>query len=107
MEYLPIFIRLTEQPVLVVGGGEVAARKIELLLRAGAHVTVVAPELISSLAEKVASGTIEYLDVEFHPDHLIGKRLAIAATSKRAVNAWVAIHRAGHRRSLAGRCGRG
>ena len=35
-------------------------------------------------------GTIEHLAVEFHPDHLIGKRLAIAATDKRAVNAWVA-----------------
>jgi uroporphyrin-III C-methyltransferase/precorrin-2 dehydrogenase/sirohydrochlorin ferrochelatase len=92
MEYFPIFIRLAEQPVLVVGGGEVAARKIELLLRAGAHVTVVAPELIAVLAEKVASGTIDHLDVEFHPDHLLGKRLAIAATSKRAVNAWVATH---------------
>jgi uroporphyrin-III C-methyltransferase/precorrin-2 dehydrogenase/sirohydrochlorin ferrochelatase len=92
MEYLPIFIRLAQQPVLVVGGGEVAARKIELLLRAGANVTLVAPELIASLADKVASGTIEYLNVEFHPDHLIGKRLAIAATSKRSVNAWVATH---------------
>jgi uroporphyrin-III C-methyltransferase/precorrin-2 dehydrogenase/sirohydrochlorin ferrochelatase len=92
MDYFPIFIRLAEQPVLVVGGGEVAARKIELLLRAGAQVTVVAPELISSLAERVARGEIEYLNVEFHPDHLIGKRLAIAATSKRAVNAWVATH---------------
>ena len=92
MEYFPIFIRLAEQPVLVVGGGEVAARKIELLLRAGAQVTVVAPELVSTLAEKVASGAIDYFDVEFHPDHLVGKRLAIAATSKRAVNAWVATH---------------
>ncbi len=92
MEYLPIFIRLAQQPVLVVGGGEVAARKIELLLRAGANVTLVAPELIASLADKVASGTIEYLNVDFHPDHLIGKRLAIAATSKRSVNAWVATH---------------
>jgi uroporphyrin-III C-methyltransferase/precorrin-2 dehydrogenase/sirohydrochlorin ferrochelatase len=92
MEYFPIFIRLAEQPVLVVGGGEVAARKTELLLRAGAHVTVVAPELIASLADKVARGTIEYRNGEFHPDHLVGKRLAIAATSKRAVNAWVATH---------------
>lgn len=90
MEYFPIFIRLADQPVLVVGGGEVAARKIELLLRAGARVTVVAPELMAALADKAAAGTIEYLDAEFHPDHLQGKRLAIAATSKRAVNAWVA-----------------
>jgi uroporphyrin-III C-methyltransferase/precorrin-2 dehydrogenase/sirohydrochlorin ferrochelatase len=90
MEYFPIFIRLTGQPVLVVGGGEIAARKIDLLLRSGAQVTVVAPELIDSLRDKVVAGAIAYLPTEFHPDHLAGKRLAIAATSKRSVNAWVA-----------------
>jgi uroporphyrin-III C-methyltransferase/precorrin-2 dehydrogenase/sirohydrochlorin ferrochelatase len=92
MDYFPIFIRLAGQPVLVVGGGEVAARKIDLLLRAGAQITVVAPELSESLAAKVAAGTIAHIAVEFHPDHLAGKRLAIAATNKRAVNAWVSHH---------------
>jgi uroporphyrin-III C-methyltransferase/precorrin-2 dehydrogenase/sirohydrochlorin ferrochelatase len=92
MEYFPIFIRLAGQPVLVVGGGEVAARKIDLLLRAGARITVVAPELVASLAEKVAASVIEHLAVEFHPDHLLGQRLAIGATDKRAINAWVAHH---------------
>jgi uroporphyrin-III C-methyltransferase/precorrin-2 dehydrogenase/sirohydrochlorin ferrochelatase len=92
MDFFPIFIRLAGQPVLVVGGGEVAARKIDLLLRAGAQVTVVAPKLIDSLAEKVAASTIAHLAAEFHPDHLNGKRLAIAATNRQAVNAWVAHH---------------
>jgi len=45
MEYFPIFLRLEDQRVLVVGGGDVAARKIELLVRAGAKVTVVAPHV--------------------------------------------------------------
>jgi uroporphyrin-III C-methyltransferase/precorrin-2 dehydrogenase/sirohydrochlorin ferrochelatase len=92
MDYFPIFIRLAGQPVLVVGGGEVAARKIALLLRASAQVTVVAPALSASLAEKVAAGTIVHVAAEFHPDQLHGKRLAIAATNKPAVNAWVAHH---------------
>jgi len=90
MDYFPIFLRLVNEPVLVVGGGEVAARKIDLLLRTGARVTVVSPELIRSLAEKAAAGTISYLADEFHPEHLDGKRLAIAATDKQSVNAWVA-----------------
>ena len=47
MDYFPIFIRLAPEPVVVVGGGEVAARKIDLLLRARAKVTVVSPELIA------------------------------------------------------------
>ena len=41
----PIFLRLAGKPVLLVGGGRVAASKLEGLLRAGAQVTVVAPEI--------------------------------------------------------------
>lgn len=90
MDYFPIFLRLANEPVLVVGGGEVAARKIDLLLRTQAKVTVIAPELIPSLAEKAAAGVIAYIAGEFQPDLLDGKRLAIAATDKPSVNAWVA-----------------
>jgi uroporphyrin-III C-methyltransferase / precorrin-2 dehydrogenase / sirohydrochlorin ferrochelatase len=90
MDYFPIFLRLAGEPALVVGGGEVAARKIELLLRAGAAVTVVAPELIGSLAQKSAAGVIRHIADEFRPEHLDGSRLAIAATDRRSINAWVA-----------------
>lgn len=90
MDYFPIFLRLANEPVLVVGGGEVAARKIDLLLRTAAKVTVVAPELTSGLAAKAAAGTITHLSGEFHPDQLEGMRLAIAATDKQSINAWVA-----------------
>jgi uroporphyrin-III C-methyltransferase/precorrin-2 dehydrogenase/sirohydrochlorin ferrochelatase len=90
MDYFPIFLRLVNEPVLVVGGGEIAARKIDLLLRTGAKVTVVSPELTKSLAEKAAAGTLAYIAGEFHPEHLDGMRLAIAATDKQSVNAWVA-----------------
>ncbi|RTL04772.1 MAG: siroheme synthase, partial [Lysobacterales bacterium] len=50
MDFLPLFLRLTGRPALVVGGGEVAARKVALLLDAGAEVRVVAPELGTTLA---------------------------------------------------------
>jgi uroporphyrin-III C-methyltransferase/precorrin-2 dehydrogenase/sirohydrochlorin ferrochelatase len=90
MDYFPIFLRLTGEPVLVVGGGEVAARKIDLLLRAGAKVSVVALELNPELTHKVASGEISHAGAEFQPEHLHRKRLVIAATDKAAVNAWVA-----------------
>ena len=92
MDYFPIFIRLAQEPVVVVGGGEVAARKIDLLLRARAKVTVVSPELIAALTAQVAAGVISHIAAEFHPDHLTGARLAIGATDKRSVNAWVAHH---------------
>lgn len=90
MDYFPIFLRLAGEPVLVVGGGAVAARKVELLLRAQAKVTVVAPRLCAALAVRVAAGELVHSAQEFRPDHLDGMRLAIAATDKHAVNAWVA-----------------
>ena len=90
MDYFPIFLRLAGEPVLVVGGGAVAARKIDLLLRTSAQVRVVAPELVPGLAERAAAGEITHLATEFRPEHLDGVRLAIAATDKRAINAWVA-----------------
>ena len=90
MDYFPIFLRLKDEPVLVVGGGEVAARKIDLLLRTGARVTVVAPALIESLAARAGAGELTHIHGEFQPEHLNDMRLAIAATDRHSVNAWVA-----------------
>ncbi|MFX5374029.1 NAD(P)-dependent oxidoreductase, partial [Acinetobacter baumannii] len=49
MHTLPLGFRLDGEPCLVVGGGEIASRKVALLLRAGARVTVVAPEVLPAL----------------------------------------------------------
>lgn len=89
MDYLPIFCRLDNKPVLLVGGGEVAQRKARLLLDAGAQLTVVAPELDPELAELAANGSIEWLAGEFAPQQLAGKWLVVAATDRREVNALV------------------
>ena len=89
MDYLPIFCRLDNKPVLLVGGGEVAERKARLLLDAGAQLTVVAPELDPELAELAANGSIEWLAGEFVPEQLAGKWLVVAATDRREVNALV------------------
>ncbi|SIR05821.1 siroheme synthase CysG [Aeromonas hydrophila] len=89
MDYLPIFCRLDNRPVLLVGGGEVAERKARLLLDAGAQLTVVAPELDPELAELAANGSIEWLAGEFAPAQLTGKWLVVAATDRREVNALV------------------
>ncbi|AHE51470.1 Siroheme synthase 3 [Aeromonas hydrophila 4AK4] len=89
MDYLPIFCRLDNKPVLLVGGGEVAERKARLLLDAGAQLTVVAPELDPELAELAANGSIEWLAGEFAPEQLTGKWLVVAATDRREVNALV------------------
>lgn len=84
--YFPVFLKLTGQRVLVVGGGEIALRKIRLLLRAGARIEVVARDLHPELA----SFDIKHLGPEFRPDQLCGCRLAVAATDDAALNAQVA-----------------
>ena len=90
MRYLPIFLDVQTQPVLVVGGGEVAARKANLLLEAGARVTVVSPVLGPTLSRMVQSGLVEHINAAFEPAHLGAYRLVIAATDDATVNRQVA-----------------
>ena len=82
MDYLPIFLRVDEQPVLVVGGGEVALRKVEWFLKAGARVTVVAPQLHEELACYQRNGDLTHLAGPFLPGQLAGVIAAVAATVK-------------------------
>ncbi|MHB8475262.1 MAG: siroheme synthase CysG [Steroidobacteraceae bacterium] len=90
MNYFPVFFDLSGQKVLIVGGGEVALRKISLLERTGASITVVAPEIAPELLSRAAAGKVRLLIREFSPDDLQGARLVIVATSRRAVNRWIA-----------------
>jgi precorrin-2 dehydrogenase / sirohydrochlorin ferrochelatase len=83
----PVFLDLHEVPVLVVGAGPVAARKIAGLAGAGAMVRVVAPE--------VSPDVDEHLVAEFHrrayePGDLDGVRLVVSATGRAEIDAAVA-----------------
>ena len=64
MDFLPIFLRLEGRKALVVGGGPVAARKAELVLAAGAEITVVAPELSPAMQELVSWSVVELAAAE-------------------------------------------
>jgi len=90
VKYFPVFFDLKGQSVLVVGGGDVALRKVSLLERAGAVITVVAPRIAPGLKERGAAGTIKLVSREFVPEDLDGARLVIVATSRRAVNRFIA-----------------
>ncbi|CUZ11527.1 Siroheme synthase [Serratia marcescens] len=89
MDYLPIFADLKQRPVLVVGGGDVAARKVDLLQRAGAEIRIVAQSLSPELEQQRQQGQLLWLGTTFDPQQLDDVFLAIAATDDNALNAAV------------------
>ncbi len=88
MDFLPIFLNIRQQSCLVIGGGEVAARKVAMLLKAQAQVTVIAPEICAALQ----NANIRHIAETFAASHLNGAKLVIAATDEQTVN--IAVHTA-------------
>lgn len=91
MQALPIFMNINQRLCVVIGAGEVAARKVTMLLRAQANVTVYAPEICPSLADLVEAGRIRYEQARFADQQLSGACLVIAATNDLQVNTAVSL----------------
>jgi precorrin-2 dehydrogenase/sirohydrochlorin ferrochelatase len=83
----PVFLDLQGRRVLVVGGGHVAARKVAGLLRAGAHVTVVAPTAVTEIAE---DPDVRWHERDYRRGEVASYSLAITATDRSSVNRQVA-----------------
>ena len=86
MDYLPIFAKLEGRACLVVGAGEVAWRKTRMLMKAGAAVTIVAPDADHEVIEAAENGELVWLKEGFKPEHLDNVFLVIAATDNPLVN---------------------
>lgn len=86
MDFLPIFLDIKGRTCVVVGAGEVAARKVRLLLRAQARVQVVAPKLGKALQTLAQEGRITSRTQPFTSECLEGCVLVIAATDNDQVN---------------------
>lgn len=86
MSYYPINIDLKNKRCVVIGGGEVAERKVETLLDFGAAVCVVSPKLTPSLERLAAEGRIEHISGVYSPETLDGALLIIAATDDTETN---------------------
>ncbi|WP_131668962.1 siroheme synthase CysG [Psychrobacter pygoscelis] len=90
MNTFPLFFKLDNQPILIVGGGEVAQRKADLLARAGACITIVATDITHEiqelLAEGIASGRHTLVYEKYDKKWLVGKRIIIAGTDNEALN---------------------
>jgi uroporphyrin-III C-methyltransferase / precorrin-2 dehydrogenase / sirohydrochlorin ferrochelatase len=98
MDYLPVFLQLRSARTVIIGGGRIAARKADLLLKAGARVTVVAPRLHEDLRSRAVAGELTHLAESFVPAHLDGAVIAIAATGLREVN--IVVSEAARERSV-------
>ncbi len=90
MRYYPVFLDLAGKTVVVIGGGRVAHQKVEGLLKAGAHVTVISPQLDAAMSGLAAEGRFRHVQREYRAGDLEGYLLAFVATDDRSVNAAVA-----------------
>jgi len=86
VDFLPIFYDIKQKPCLVIGGGSVAARKVSLLLKAHANVTVVSPELSRELVEWRDDKKLTHIAREFEASDVDNAVIVIAATDNQTVN---------------------
>ncbi|MGD9879405.1 MAG: siroheme synthase CysG [Reyranella sp.] len=89
MRRFPLFLTLKDRHALVVGGTEAAARKTELLLSAGARVTLIADKVVGEIAQFIADGAVTWIGRDFDDGMLDGMSLVIVATEDEAVPARV------------------
>ena len=84
--FYPMMMNLNDRSAVVIGGGEVAARKVEMLVKCGAVVKVVAPDLHQLLEPLVSAGKVVHIEGEYEKGQLKGAALVIASTDDTEVN---------------------
>lgn len=98
MQALPIFLNIAHRLCVVIGGGEVALRKVSTLLKARAQVHVYSPEFCAALQAMADAGEITVYKAKFEASQLEGACLVIAATDEEAVN--IAVSNAAKTRNI-------
>jgi precorrin-2 dehydrogenase/sirohydrochlorin ferrochelatase len=93
----PLFLELAGQPVVVIGAGRVATRKIRTLLDAGARVTVVSPAASAVIRRLAQTRRVRWVRRRYRRGDLRGACLAIAATNDLTVNERVCAEATSHR----------
>lgn len=92
----PAFVDVRGRTCVVVGGGDVAARRVDRLLASGAAVLVISPRVTAGLAGLGRRGSVTLVEREYREGDLEGAFMAFAATGDRAVNRRVAAEAAEH-----------
>ena len=98
MKYFPFFLQLNKLPCLVVGGGSVAERKLDLLIKANADITVISPDFSDYILELSKNHDIKCITDEYSEKFLEGNkyRFVISATNDVSLNEQVAKDCAKH-----------
>lgn len=86
MAKYPIFLELGSRRVVVIGGGAVAVRKVQALLKAGARVVVVAEHIDEMMTALCRDTDAELIKSKYSKNYLAGALLAIAATNNNKLN---------------------
>jgi precorrin-2 dehydrogenase/sirohydrochlorin ferrochelatase len=86
MAKYPIFLELVQRRVVIVGGGTVAARKAEPVLKAGARLVIIAEKICDALRGLCGKMHAELIETKYSKDYLVGATLAIAATDNEELN---------------------
>ena len=89
MDHLPIFINIRQRPCLVIGGGDIALRKINLLIKAQAKVDCLSPLFCEGIANLCKNGNVNLIDKSFEPDDIKDYAIIIASTDDSSVNSLI------------------
>ncbi|MEQ1531036.1 MAG: siroheme synthase CysG [Methylococcales bacterium] len=89
MDYFPVFVNLKGQHCLVVGAGEIALRKIDLLVRASTHITVIAKDIDNRIVNHPASAQLTLIQKAIADEDIDNFRLVVSATDDIATNQFV------------------
>ena len=90
MRYYPAFLNLKNKKAVVVGGGKVAERKVRLLVKAGANVKVISPDITKPLEKLRDKGNIKHANRNYVKRDLKNAYIVIAATSSAEINTKIA-----------------
>ena len=90
MDNFPIFLEIKNKPVLVIGGGDIALRKIKLLIKSKPNLKVVAKNFCEEILDLKDRYSIDIIQKDFHPDDIEFPIIIIAATNNKLLNKQIA-----------------
>ena len=89
MDHLPIFINIRQRSCLVIGGGDIALRKINLLIKAQAKVDCLSPLFCEGIINLSKNGNVNLINKSFEPDDMKDYAIIIASTDDSSVNSLI------------------